>query len=151
MARLVGQTAIAITLSVVWVLSAAAQAPAPAPADNTKVNERDRQHGAKTAEQQSNTKADVDITRRIRQALVADKQLSTNAHNVKIITRAGQVTLKGPVKTADEKQAVESKAREIAGASNVVSQLTVAGASGGSTNTTKTSASGTSTSKGSTR
>jgi len=137
----------AITLSMAWVVSAAAQAPA----DNTKVNERDRQNGAKTAEQQSNTKADVDMTRRIRQALVADKQLSTNAHNVKIITLAGQVTLKGPVKTADEKQAVESKAREIAGASNVVSQLTVAGASGGSTNTTKTSASGTSTSKGSTR
>src|SRR5689334_1406516 len=80
------------------VVGVGAQAP-----DNTARNRRDRQTNAKTADQQSNTKTDVDVTRRIRRAIVADKALSTNAHNVKIITRGGKVTLKGPVRNQDEK------------------------------------------------
>jgi len=54
-----------------------------------------------------------------------DKNLSTYAHNVKIITRDGTVTLKGPVRTNDEKSAIEAKAVEIAGAANVKSEITV--------------------------
>jgi hyperosmotically inducible periplasmic protein len=93
--------------------------------DNTARNKQDRTPTAKTADQQSNAKADIDVTRRIRQAIVAEKQLSTNAHNVKIITRAGKVTLKGPVRTDAEKQTVEAKAAEVAGAGNVTSEVSV--------------------------
>jgi len=98
----------------------AAQAP-----DNTKRNANDRQANAKTADQQSNAASDVDITQRIRRAIVADKSLSTNAHNVKIITRAGKVTLKGPVRSDAEKKTVEAKAAEVAGAANVTSQVSI--------------------------
>lgn len=94
--------------------------------DNSKVNTRDRQKAAATADKQSNDPADLDLTKRIRQALTADKSLSTYARNVKVITAGGKVTLKGPVRTAEEKKAVETKAAEIAGADHVVSQLSVA-------------------------
>ena len=103
-----------------FAITIGAQAP-----DNTKVNARDRQPNAKTADQQSNARSDVDVTRRIRRAIVADKSLSTAAHNVKVITRAGKVTLKGPVRSAAEKQKVEAKAAEVAGAANVTSQVSV--------------------------
>ena len=103
------------------VVVAGAQQP-----DNTARNKQDRTATAQTADQQSNAKADIDVTRRIRQAIVDDKSLSTNAHNVKIITRAGKVTLKGPVQTDAEKRAVEAKAAEVAGAGNVTSEVSVA-------------------------
>ena len=54
-----------------------------------------------------------------------DKNLSTYARNVKIITRDGTVTLKGPVRTNDEKSAIEARAVEIAGAAYVKSEITV--------------------------
>jgi osmotically-inducible protein OsmY len=97
--------------------------------DNTAVNKRDRTPAAKTADQQSNAKTDMDVTRRIRRAIVDDKSLSTNAHNVKIITHEGKVTLKGPVRTDAEKQTVEAKAIEVAGAGNVTNQISVTNAS----------------------
>jgi hyperosmotically inducible periplasmic protein len=105
--------------------------------DNTARNKQDRTPTAKTADQQSNAKADIDVTRRIRQAIVADKHLSTNAHNVKIITRAGKVTLKGPVRTDAEKQTVEAKAAEVAGAGNVTSQVSVTSATSAKASTPK--------------
>jgi hyperosmotically inducible periplasmic protein len=101
----------------------AQQPPAP---DNTKTNERDRAKGAVTADQQSNAKSDVEITREIRKAIVADKDLSTNAHNIKIVTRQGKVTLKGPVASVDEKNTVEAKATEVVGAANVTNQISIA-------------------------
>lgn len=80
-----------------------------------------------TADQQSNHKSDVAITRKIRKSIIADKSLSTYAHNVKIITRHGMVTLKGPVTSEDEKQAVASKAEAVAGSADMVkNELTVA-------------------------
>ena len=54
-----------------------------------------------------------------------DKSLSSYAHNVKIITQNGQVTLKGPVRSDDEKRAVEAKATEIAGPNKVTDELDV--------------------------
>jgi osmotically-inducible protein OsmY len=63
--------------------------------------------------------------RKIRRAVVADKSLSTYAHNVKIVAQNGKVTLKGPVHTEDEKKTIDSKATEIAGAGNVDNQITV--------------------------
>src|ERR1035438_7112767 len=89
--------------------------PASPPADNTKVNERDRSPNEATADQQKENRSDRDITQQIRQAIMKDKSLSTYTHNVKIITQNGQVTLKGPVRSEDEKRAVEAKATEVAG------------------------------------
>jgi hyperosmotically inducible periplasmic protein len=96
------------------------------PADNTKVNQRDRNQNEPTAEQQKENPNDRQLTAQIRRALVKDKSLSTSAHNVKIIAQNGTVTLKGPVKSDEEKQAIEAKATEIAGAGKVNSEIEVA-------------------------
>ena len=94
-------------------------------ADNTKVNKRDRKTGAVTADQQKENEGDRELTANIRKALMDDKELSTYAHNVKIVSRNGMVTLKGPVRSEDEKKAVEAKATEIAGAGKVKSMISV--------------------------
>ena len=88
-------------------------------------NSSHNKNQAKTADSQKDTSSDREITQKIRQSIVADKSLSTYAHNVKIITQGGQVTLKGPVKNEDEKQAVASKAADVAGAEKVSNQLSV--------------------------
>jgi hyperosmotically inducible periplasmic protein len=109
-----------------WVVAQdAAPQNTPAPADNTKVNQRDQNASEPTADQQKDNRSDRDITQQIRQAVVKDKSLSTYAHNVKIITQNGQVTLKGPVRSDDEKRAVEAKAAEVAGENKVTSELAV--------------------------
>jgi hypothetical protein len=96
-------------------------APATTP-DNSAKN---KAH-SNTAEQQSEATSDRMLTKKIRQSLVADKSLSTYAHNVKIITKDGMVTLKGPVHSEDEKSAIASKAAEVAGGSDkITNQLTV--------------------------
>ena len=76
------------------------------------------------AAQQSNQSSDITITRNIRRAVVKDKSLSTEAHNVTIITRDGKVTLKGRVRSEAEKQTVETAAANVAGQANVDDQLT---------------------------
>ncbi len=95
------------------------------PADNTKTNQRDRNANEPTADQQKENHSDRDVTQQIRRAIVKDKSLSTYAHNVKIVTQNGMVTLKGPVRSDEEKRAVEAKAAEIAGQDKVTSQLDV--------------------------
>lgn len=103
--------------------SAAAQSTPP---DNTKINKRDRVKGASTADQQKENGTDREITRKIRSALMDDKALSTYAHNVKVITQGGKVTLKGPVRTEQEKKTVEARATEVAGAGNITNQISIA-------------------------
>jgi hyperosmotically inducible periplasmic protein len=98
---------------------------APPAADNTKTNERDRSANEPTADQQKDNRSDRDITQQIRQSIMKDKSLSTYAHNVKVITQHGQVTLKGPVRSEDEKRAIEAKAAEVAGENKVSSELNV--------------------------
>jgi hyperosmotically inducible periplasmic protein len=93
--------------------------------DNTKVNDRDKSKSEPTADQQKNDKSDQDITQQIRKSVMSDKSLSTYAHNVKIISQNGMVTLKGPVRSADEKAAVESKAAAVVGEDKVTSELEV--------------------------
>ena len=88
-------------------------------ADNTKNNKGDQSSGAMTADKQKMNPADRDMTKKIRAALHDDSSLSTYAHNIKIISQDGKVTLKGPVRSEDEKSAVEAKATGIAGAGNV--------------------------------
>jgi hyperosmotically inducible periplasmic protein len=94
-------------------------------ADNTKVNERDRSQNEPTADQQKDNRSDRDITQQIRHSIMQDKSLSTYAHNVKIVTQDGQVTLKGPVRSQDEKKAIEAKAAEVAGDGKVTSELNI--------------------------
>jgi len=93
--------------------------------DNTGVNKRDRQAGEPTAEQQKNNRSDLETTRLIRRAVVTDKSLSVYAHNIKIIAEKGVVTLKGPVRSEEEKQSIEKKAAEIAGAAQVKNEIEV--------------------------
>ena len=94
-------------------------------ADNTKMNKGDANKGATTADKQKMNPNDRVITQKIRAEIMKDKSLSTYAHNVKIITQDGKVTLKGPVRTDDEKSAIEAKANAIAGDGNVTSQIEV--------------------------
>ena len=94
--------------------------------DNTKVNERDKSAGAVTAGQQKENAADRELTRKIRRSIMADKSLSSYAHNIKIVSQNGAVTLKGPVKSDQEKQAVVAKAVAVAGnADKVTDQVSV--------------------------
>ena|ERR1700694_3152535 len=102
--------------------SATQSAPA---SDNTKINQRDRNPNEPTADQQQNNRSDRDLTQQVRKAIEADKNFSTYAHNVKVITQNGRVTLKGPVRSEEEKRAVEAKAAEVAGEGKVISELTV--------------------------
>lgn len=99
-----------------------AQQPAP---DNTKTNQRDKNKAEPTADQQKENQSDREMTRQIRRSIMQDKALCTYAHNVKIISQGGMVTLKGPVRSDEEKAAVEAKAADIAGKDKVTSQLEV--------------------------
>ena len=94
-------------------------------ADNTATNERDRSGETKTSGDQSNNSPDLKITQAIRQALMKDGQLSTTAKNIKVITENGQVTLRGPVKNAQEKARVDQLAKSVAGGAHIVDQLDV--------------------------
>jgi hyperosmotically inducible periplasmic protein len=94
--------------------------------DNTKTNQGDGSKGATTAAQQKMNPADRDTTKKIRSSIFQDKSLSTYAHNIKIITRDGKVTLKGPVRSEDEKSNIEAKAKAVAGDANVNDQLEIA-------------------------
>jgi len=107
--------------------------------DNTKVNERDRQPSQVTADQQPNNRSDLETTRQIRKTITAEKSFSTYGHNVKIVTKDGKVTLRGPVRSEDEKKMLEAKATEVAGAGNVTNELTVMGTAANPTPTAKSS------------
>lgn len=123
-----------ITLLIAIALSAAVMFGAPSPAaaeqheatkpDSTRMNKEMTKEG--TAEQQGESKSDREITRKIRRAVVKDKSLSQYAHNVKIITRDGQVTLKGPVRSVKEKTAIGKAAAQVAGKAMVSNKLEIA-------------------------
>jgi hyperosmotically inducible periplasmic protein len=125
----VKRTLTAFTAATLLFTGAAAfgQEPSTKKADNTGVNERDRSKQEPTADQQKENKPDRTLAKEIRRAIVGDKSLSTYAHNVKVIVDHGTVTLKGPVRSQDERAAVEAKASQIAGAGNVKNELSIAG------------------------
>jgi hyperosmotically inducible periplasmic protein len=94
--------------------------------DNTAVNKRDQSPGEATADQQKMNAADRALTATIRKAVMADKNLSTYAHNVKIISQDGTVTLKGPVRSDGEVKSIMAKAIEGAGSPDkIVNQMSV--------------------------
>ena len=86
------------------------------PADNTEKNVRDRDGGTLVpTDQAKGSDADVTLTREIRKAIIADDNLSTNAHNIKIVTLNGLATLRGPVDSAAERTRVGQLAAKAAG------------------------------------
>jgi hyperosmotically inducible protein len=90
--------------------------------DNSATNKAE----TTTADRQPEASADRLLTQKIRKAIVDDKSLSTYGHNVKIITKDGAVTLKGPVHSDDEKRIIGAKAAAVAGgADKVTNQLTI--------------------------
>lgn len=93
--------------------------------DNTKMNKGDGDKSAMTADKQKMNATDTKITQEIRKSLMADKALSTYAHNVKLITTNGKVTLKGPVRSEDEKKTIAMKAAAVAGPDNVIDEITI--------------------------
>ena len=111
--------------SVVAAPHSFAQTASTVAPDNAKSNKVDASNAA-TADAQSNSAADLDMTKRIRQSLMADKSLSTYAHNIKIATVNGRVRLKGVVRSQDEKGVVELKAANIPGENKLTSDLKVA-------------------------
>jgi hyperosmotically inducible periplasmic protein len=119
------RTLIVLTCLSAFSLAALAADDEKARPDNTKTNERDRSGETKTSGDQSNSSADLKITQAIRQALMKDGELSTTAKNIKVITANGQVTLRGPVKTAHEKAKVDQIARSAAGGAQIENQLDV--------------------------
>jgi hyperosmotically inducible protein len=114
----------ALALSV-WLISTPAfgSQDSQTPADNTRQN---KDQSAPTADQQKMNPTDRAITQKIRKAIHDDSNLSTYAHNIKVITQDGKVTLRGPVRSEDEKANLETKAISVAGQDNVTDQLQVA-------------------------
>jgi hyperosmotically inducible protein len=120
---------VAATLALVATLRIATALAQTAPApDNTKSNAApvNSSMNASVADGQKNLASDLKITQQIRTSVMADKSLSTDAHNVKIVSVNGAVTLNGVVRSAHEKSIVEMKAKTVAGTDKVTSDLTVA-------------------------
>lgn len=91
--------------------------------EDTGRNVRDKDDKTLTPENQKATRGDLKITTAIRKAIVKQKSLSVNAHNVKIITRNGVVTLRGPVENAAEKTELQAIAEKVKGVTQVDNQL----------------------------
>jgi len=119
--------ALVLGLSLSLPIPSRAQSPeSPTKSDNTKVNKRDRNPDEATADQQKMNAADRKLTAEIRKSVMADKALSTYAHNVKIISQDGIVTLKGPVRSDDEVKSILAKSVEVVGSPDkVVNQMSV--------------------------
>lgn len=93
--------------------------------NNTAKNQHDRSGDTKTPGDQSNASADLQTTQAIRRGLMKDSNLSNNAKNIKVVTANGQVTLRGPVNSAQEKTTVEQIARSAATGAQVIDQLEI--------------------------
>jgi len=112
------RTYVTVLLAVLGTVGIASSQTQP---DNTRSNKGDADKGVVTADQQKMNASDRVLTQNIRKAVMADKSLSTYAHNVKIVSQNGMVTLKGPVRSDDEKKSITGKAVEAAGGPDKVS------------------------------
>jgi hyperosmotically inducible periplasmic protein len=119
------RTLLALTYLTAFTLAALAADDKKVNPDNTAKNERDRSGETQTSGDQSNSSADLKTTQAIRQALMKDSELSATAKNIKIITNNGHVTLRGPVKTAQEKAKIDQLAKSAAGGAQIEDQLEV--------------------------
>lgn len=93
-------------------------------ASNTGINKRDRDDKTLTPMDQMNNPSDLKITQEIRQALMKD-EFSMDAKNIKVITRNGMVTLRGPVKTAAEREKISVLVKAMSGIKSIDNQLQV--------------------------
>ncbi len=105
---------------------ASAQSTGTTPPDNTGVNKQNASSPTGNADRQKEDPSDRALTKRIRQSVMSDKNLSTYAHNVKIVAVNGTVTLNGVVRSDQEREDVGMKAAEVAGKDHVVNDLKVA-------------------------
>ena len=105
--------------------SAGAQSPTT-PADNSRSNKVDPTNRMATADDQKENESDRTLTQKIRKSVVADDSLSTYAHNIKIVSVNGTVTLNGVVRSEKEKDSVAMKAAAVAGKDRVVNELKIA-------------------------
>ena len=96
-----------------------------ADANNTAINDRDDNDAAITSQTQSNDAADIELLSSIRQQIVEEDTLSSSAHNIKIMTNKGTVTLRGPVNSAMEKDKVGKLVEKITGVASIDNQLDV--------------------------
>lgn len=115
----------AIALSCLPGALSRGQAVAQSATQSAPDNSNQNKNHSQTADNQTNAQSDRVTTQKIRKSIMADKSLSTYAHNVKIITVDGAVTLKGPVQTDDEKQKIASDAASVVGADKITNELTV--------------------------
>lgn len=93
--------------------------------DNTAINSRDKYADNKTPEDQFNSPRDRNLLAAVRRSVVHDKSLSMMAHNIKIMVDMGKVTLRGPVKTEDEKLKIEKLVQTVKGVSSISNSLDV--------------------------
>ncbi len=93
-------------------------------ASNTGINKRDRDDKTLTPMDQMNNPADLKITQEIRQALMKD-EFSMDAKNIKVITRNGKVTLRGPVNTAAELEQISVLVKAMPGIKSIDNQLQI--------------------------
>ncbi|OYO32336.1 hyperosmotically inducible protein [Janthinobacterium sp. PC23-8] len=94
-------------------------------ADNSDMNARDKGTASQTPQKQSNARSDRTLLAEARKAVVKDESLSTTAHNVKILVKNGVVTLRGPVKSAEEKTKVEELIKPLAGVNSIANKLDI--------------------------
>lgn len=126
MSKKVLAVALVAALGSSWASAQTAPQGQAAPAaDNTKMNNRDKGDPAQTPQTQSNAKADRELLASVRRTIVKDKSLSVTAHNIKILVEGGVVTLRGPVKSDEEKSKVESLAKSVAGVTSVDNKVDI--------------------------
>lgn len=99
--------------------------PSSRPSDSAASGQRGSGSTGPTVGDQGQGQSDLDITQRIRQAVMKDSALSFTSKNVKIITKDGKVTLRGTVPSYEERLAIEDAAKKVAGAMNVTSEIEV--------------------------
>ena len=125
MKRKIAPVLCALTLSGALIAGAQPEPQTQTAPDNTAANKKDRSTDAPNADRAKNNTSDRELMANIRRDIVKDKSLSTYAHNVKIVSSNGKVTLRGPVRSDQEKSTVEELAKKYAGDQNVTSELTV--------------------------
>lgn len=115
-----GSLVLCASLMAIPMVQGGQQQPPP---DNTKNN---KDQTPPTADQQKMNASDTAITQKIRKAIHDDSSLSTYAHNIKIIAQDGKVTLRGPVRSEDEKSNLQAKAVVVVGQDNVINLIEIA-------------------------
>jgi len=123
--RLFARLALAVLIGWPWTAHGQNPSAEPGSHDDEQMITGDQKSQSAGREENSSSR---DLANHVRKAIAKDKSVSAYAHKVKVIPSVhGTVTLKGRVRSEEERYAVEAKAAEIAGAGNVNTELFVAG------------------------